>query len=64
MTHRFSIGQIVHFTPQFSGRATSGTYKIVRLMPIENDSRLRYRIKNASDSFERVAEETQLSRTV
>jgi len=64
MTHRYSIGQTVYFTPQFRGGSASGTYKIVRLLPIENDSRLRYRIKNATESFERVAEEVQLSRTI
>jgi hypothetical protein len=34
----------------------------VRQLPVERDNRLSYRIKSASESFERIAEEHQLSR--
>lgn len=60
MTHRFKIGQQVHFAAVFGGVGT-GIYKIVRPLPVENDRQLRYRIKGASDAFERIAEEGQLS---
>jgi len=48
----------------FDGFSASGSspYTIVRVMPIENDDRRRYRIKSASESFERVANEDQLTR--
>jgi hypothetical protein len=41
--------------------APSGRFKIVRLLPIENDRQIRYRIKSATEAFERIAEEAQLS---
>jgi hypothetical protein len=34
----------------------------VRALPLENDDRVRYRIKNATEMFERVADEDQLSK--
>ena len=33
----------------------------MRLVPIENDNRLTYRIKSLAENFERIAEEHQLS---
>ena len=39
-----------------------GTYKIVRQLPVERDNRLMYRIKSATETFERTAEEHQLRR--
>lgn len=63
MTHRFSVGQQVHFTPQFrNGGPAAGSYKITRVLPVENDSAIRYRIKSVSETFERTVEEAQLSR--
>jgi len=35
----------------------------VRQLPIENDRRLSYRIKSTAETFERIAEEHQLTRT-
>jgi hypothetical protein len=35
---------------------------VTRQLPIERDSRILYRIKSAAESFERTAEEHQLSR--
>jgi hypothetical protein len=60
MTHRYSIGQTVYFEPTFGNAAARGAYKIVRLVPIENDNRLTYRIKSLAESFERIADEHQL----
>jgi hypothetical protein len=39
---------------------TSGTYKIVRRMPLENGE-YTYRIKSTADAYERVAREGELS---
>jgi hypothetical protein len=62
MTHRYSVGQQVRFEASMRGSG-SGTFKIVRLLPIENDRQIRYRIKSAAESFERIADESQLSRS-
>jgi hypothetical protein len=63
MTHRFSVGANVYYEPSFGAPAAPGEYKVVRQLPVERDSRLSYRIKSASESFERIAEEHQLSRS-
>jgi len=63
MTHKYSAGQDVYYEPTFGNAAARGKFKIVRLVPIENDNRLTYRIKNLAESFERIAEEHQLSRS-
>jgi len=64
MTHRYSVGQFVYFDSTFGRNAAPGQYKIVRLVPIERDNRLIYRIKSAAESFERTAEEHQLKTTL
>jgi hypothetical protein len=55
------MGQLVHFDGALQYDAARGQYKIVRLVPIERDNRIIYRIKNAAEAFERTAEEHQLS---
>jgi hypothetical protein len=35
----------------------------MRVLPVENDNRLSYRIKSLAESFERIAEEHQLTAT-
>jgi len=62
MPHRFHIGTSVHYEGGTLAPRTNGTYKIVRQLPVENDNKLMYRIKSAAESFERIAEEQQLSR--
>jgi len=57
MTHKFSIGQNVYYSPAFGHSASRGKYKVIRVLPIENDNRLAYRIKSLAESFERIAEE-------
>lgn len=62
LQHRFKVGQFVDYSPGRSGvPASTGKYAIVRLMPFE-DGQPQYRIKCTSESFERVASESQLSR--
>ena len=61
--HKFQIGQMVYFTAKPLGHmAVDGTYLIVRLLPSDGDEH-QYRIKSASEAFERVAKESQLGRT-
>ena len=58
--HKYSIGQLVYFEGAMQYDAARGQYKIVRLVPVERDNRVVYRIKNAAEAFERTAEEYQL----
>jgi len=58
--HKYSIGQLVYFEGAMQYDAARGQYKIVRLVPIENDNKVVYRIKNPVEAFERTAEEHQL----
>lgn len=63
MSHKYASGQNVYYEPTFGNAAARGKYKVVRALPVENDNRLSYRIKSLAESFERIAEEHQLSRT-
>jgi hypothetical protein len=63
MTHKFRIGQGVYYEGKYGLVASGDNYKIVRLVPVENDNRLCYRIKSSTESYERVVEEHQLSRS-
>ena len=63
MNHKYAAGQDVYYEARFGNNASPGKYKIVRQLPIERDKRLSYRIKSTAESFERIAEEHQLTRT-
>lgn len=61
-THKFKIGQTVHYTSGPYGRGSStGVYKVTQLLPCEGDDQ-QYRIKSASEPHERVVKESQLAR--
>ena len=61
MTHKYTAGQNVFFEPAYGKAAARGQYTVVRTLPVENDSRVSYRIKSETENFERIAEEHQLS---
>ena len=61
MLHRFKSGDPVYFHGQFGDGAKS-IYKVIRTLPVERDTVLRYRIKNPAETFERTATEEQLTR--
>ena len=63
VNHKYAAGQDVYYEARFGNNASRGKYKIVRQLPIERDKRLSYRIKSTAESFERIAEEHQLTRT-
>jgi adenylate cyclase class IV len=63
MMHKFATGQDVYYSPAYGNMAARGKYRIVRTLPIEADNRLAYRIKSIAETFERTAEEHQLSRS-
>jgi hypothetical protein len=59
MSHKYSIGQLVHAAgAQFADR-TSGIYEVIRLMP-ESNGENNYRIKNTTSGTERAAAESQI----
>jgi hypothetical protein len=52
----------VRYTAGPFGRfGASGSFKIVKLVPSDGDEQ-QYRIKSATEAFERVAKESQLDR--
>ena len=61
MMHKYSIGQLVYFDGAVKIHAAHGQYKIVRLVPIEQNNKVIYRIKTPAEAFECTAEEYQLT---
>lgn len=61
MPHRFAIGQTVYLSTTALRPAASGTYEIVRLLPVELGVP-QYRVKSKSETHERLVRETELSR--
>ena len=62
MAHKFKIGQMVDFSPGRSSMSASGQrYEIVRQLPVQ-DGQYQYRIKCKTETFERVAKESELAR--
>lgn len=60
--HKFKVGQTVNYTTGFSGSVKAdAVFKITQLMPAADDE-LQYRIRAASEPYERVAKESQLNR--
>ena len=61
MNHKCAAGEAVCDRPAFGNTASRGKYKMVRVLPFENDNRLSCRIKSLAGTFERIAGERQLS---
>ena len=62
--HRFKVGQTVSYSPIFTGGVDpDAVFKITYLLPAEDDE-FQYRIRSASEPYERVAKESQLNRAV
>jgi hypothetical protein len=62
--HKFKIGQIVTYARSHIGMVPAApVFKISSLMPTEYGERL-YRIKAATEAFDRVARESELSISV
>ena len=60
--HRFKVGQTVNYTSRFiDGVNADVVFKITHLLPAEDDE-FQYRIRSASEPYERVAKESQLNR--
>ena len=59
--HKYKIGQAVDLRPGRWGLpASSREYKIVRLLPTEGGERM-YRVKSETETFERIAKESELT---
>lgn len=58
--HKFSIGDVVYYRPILRGAASPGLYDVVLLLP-DDGSAPQYRIRSASEAFERVAREFELT---
>lgn len=58
MSFKFFVGQAVEYTP--IGEKTAGLYKIMRQMPEEEATELKYRIKSETEAYERIVPESQL----
>jgi hypothetical protein len=62
MSHRFRIGELVRISPGSPLRAQVGKeFKVLSRLP-ERDGELQYRVKNASEPFERVVAETSIEK--
>lgn len=58
--HKYQVGQSVHYTSNVLKRfGAIGTFQIVKQMPLEGDE-LQYRIKSATEPYDRVVKESQL----
>ena len=57
--HKFEIGQTVYFRRAPSAIWPPSTYQVVKLLPSDGAD-YQYRIKSATEAFERVARESQL----
>jgi hypothetical protein len=63
MSFKFLVGQAVEYTP--IGEKKAGLYTIMRQMPMEGQAvDLYYRIKSATEAYERNVLECQLSSDV
>jgi hypothetical protein len=63
-THKFTIGQAVHYTSGLYGAGSArSVYQITQLLPPEGDD-FQYKIKSAAEAYERVAKESQLNHAV
>ena len=61
MAHKFRIGQDVYYRPSIKYSAAPGIYTIIKTLPVESEDRLAYRIKSAVETFERTADESELT---
>ena len=59
MSHKYSVGQLVHAAGTHFADRTSGIYEVIRLMP-ESNGEFSYRIKNTASGTERAAGESQI----
>jgi hypothetical protein len=59
MSHKYSVGQLVHAAGAHFADRTNGIYQVIRLMP-ESNGEFGYRIKDTASGTERAAGESQI----
>jgi len=59
MSHKYSVGQLVHAAGTHFADRTSGIYEVIRRMP-ESNGEFGYRIKSTANGTERAAGESQI----
>ncbi|EIM26984.1 hypothetical protein [Microvirga lotononidis] len=60
MSHKFTMGQLVHAAAAHFADRTSGTYEIVRLMPENSSGELGYRIRDTLSGTQRAVGESEI----
>ncbi|WP_262298492.1 hypothetical protein [Microvirga sesbaniae] len=60
MSHKYSMGQLVHAAAAHFADRTSGTYEIVRLMPENSAGELGYRIRDTLSGTQRAVGESEI----
>jgi hypothetical protein len=60
--HKYKTGQDVFYHPPKGTMLGASRYKVVRPLPTEGGE-IKYRIKSAAEHFERVAKESELTRS-
>ncbi len=65
MAHKFNIGQLVELAPRVLRSSAPGPYEIRHLVPASDGDPgdPRYRIKSVAETHERVAPESELTRS-
>jgi hypothetical protein len=61
-SHKFKIGEVVILRAGVNRNAAAGVYEVTKQLP-HNGSEFEYRIKTAGEEHERVARESDLTRT-
>ena len=61
MEHKYRVGQDVYYRKSIKYTAAPGIYTIIKTLPVESEGRLTYRIKSAAETFDRTADESELT---
>ena len=61
-SHKFKIGEIVTIRPALSRNVPGGVYEVTKQLP-HNGREFEYRIKSVNELHERVAGESELTRS-
>lgn len=60
MSHKYSLGQLVHSAAARFADRTDGIYEVVRLMPEGSDGEFGYRIRHTTSGAQRAVTESEI----
>jgi len=60
MSHKYSLGQLVHSAAARFADRTDGIYEIVRLMPESSNGEFGYRIRHTASGAQRAVAESEI----